>query len=569
MAELLSFAFATWLSGVGFFADAYDLFVINIVKNIMASLYPQTTAQTADLATAAIIGAVFGQLFFGGLADYIGRRTIFITTLTICIVAAIGSATCVDSPSFSIYTQLSLWRGLLGFGIGGEYPLSATVTAERSEESGASAAAHSLISRGRAVAVVFSMQGLGNLSACLVCVVLLAANAPLDVTWRASLAAGALPGLLTVYWRYKMEETAHFSKVAPKLGGGDKTALLVNDGAAMASVVELDADGGGAVATSRAVTHLATIGQHIYVNRWALAGTAGSWFIFDVVFYGNGLFTATILAAMGFNTGKAGAQTTADLLQLSLGSLCIAAIGVPGYFVAVALIDKMGRRPMQLMGFVMITVLFMVRGAGAGGGAATFARARARAVAMPDRTLFPLPSPSPDPCGRARAAQVDPRSLRPGLRPHLLLCQLRPQHDYLCYPSRGLPHRRAGNLPRNLRRERQDRRGARRRRHGAAADHLRLRHGEQGQGPRRRARHLLRARRARHAVDLVLHRRDARHCADERGAAAAAAALRPPTRGTRERPGYALVSGQATQYSVDLMGTGCFCCCCCCCCSSI
>ena len=117
---LLLLLLQTWLSGVGFFADAYDLFCINIVKNIMASLYPQSTAQAADLATAAIIGAVIGQLFFGALADVLGRRAIFIATLTIGIVAALGSATCIDSPALSIYTQLSLWRGLLGFGIGGE-----------------------------------------------------------------------------------------------------------------------------------------------------------------------------------------------------------------------------------------------------------------------------------------------------------------------------------------------------------------------------------------------------------------------------------------------------------------
>jgi MFS family permease len=31
-----------------------------------------------------------------------------------------------------IYTQLMIWRFLLGFGVGGEYPLSATITTESS-----------------------------------------------------------------------------------------------------------------------------------------------------------------------------------------------------------------------------------------------------------------------------------------------------------------------------------------------------------------------------------------------------------------------------------------------------
>lgn len=330
--------------------------MINLAKNILAAIYPQSTAQTAALGTAAIVGAVIGQLFFGGLADVIGRRTIFIITLTLGIVASLGSATCVDSPSFSIYTQLCLWRGLLGFGIGGEYPLSATVTVEKSEEGGSSAAAHSLLSRGRAIAVVFSMQGLGNLSACLVCVVLLAAKVPLDITWRASLAAGALPGLLTVFWRCRMAETAHFSAASKAAASGEGKAALL-------SVGDSSDDGfgdEGRTAAAVAAPGVTTIFRHIYDNRYALIGAAGSWCIFDIVFYGNGLFTATIISTLGFDTGKAGSQTEGQLLQLAVGSLIIAAIGLPGYYVAVALIDRMGRRRMQLMGFAMITVLFAV-----------------------------------------------------------------------------------------------------------------------------------------------------------------------------------------------------------------
>jgi len=43
-----------------------------------------------------------------------------------------------------------------------------------------------------------------------------------------------------------------------------------------------------------------------------------------------------------------------------VGSTAIAAIGLPGYYVAVALIDRMGRRSMQLLGFVAIGVTFSV-----------------------------------------------------------------------------------------------------------------------------------------------------------------------------------------------------------------
>lgn len=40
----------------------------------------------------------------------------------------------------------------------------------------------------------------------------------------------------------------------------------------------------------------------VWENRWRLAGTAGAWFILDVVFYANGLFSGQITSAMGLGS---------------------------------------------------------------------------------------------------------------------------------------------------------------------------------------------------------------------------------------------------------------------------
>ena len=68
------------------------------------------------------------------------------------------------------------------------------------------------------------------------------------------------------------------------------------------------------------------------------AGTAGTWFLFDVLFYGNTLFEPLVLEAAfgshGDNDGYSLLQTTVrDSLMISLLSL-------PGYFVTVAVIGK-------------------------------------------------------------------------------------------------------------------------------------------------------------------------------------------------------------------------------------
>lgn len=85
----------------------------------MNSLYPQSKAQTSAISTAALVGAVFGQIVFGALADRLGRRVIFISTITLVIVGSLGAATSTESSSVSVYTQLCIWLAILGFGVGG------------------------------------------------------------------------------------------------------------------------------------------------------------------------------------------------------------------------------------------------------------------------------------------------------------------------------------------------------------------------------------------------------------------------------------------------------------------
>lgn len=125
------------ISGAGFLADAYDLFVINLSVDLMSRCEYKselTSVLKSRIKSMALAGAIVGQLGFGSVADLIGRKWVFIMTCTIVILGSVLSATVVDSSGgFGIFSQLSLWRFLLGVGVGGEYPLSAAVTAESSD----------------------------------------------------------------------------------------------------------------------------------------------------------------------------------------------------------------------------------------------------------------------------------------------------------------------------------------------------------------------------------------------------------------------------------------------------
>jgi PHS family inorganic phosphate transporter-like MFS transporter len=51
------------------------------------------------------------------------------------------------------------------------------------------------------IASVFSMQGIGAATAAIVGMVLLRISTKLDLVWRLCLGLGAIPGILTMYFR--------------------------------------------------------------------------------------------------------------------------------------------------------------------------------------------------------------------------------------------------------------------------------------------------------------------------------------------------------------------------------
>ena len=74
-----------------------------------------TAAQIGWAASAYIAGAVLGALYFGRLADKLGRKRMFLVTLIVYLIATVLTAFTWDITSFAFC------RFLTGFGIGGEY----------------------------------------------------------------------------------------------------------------------------------------------------------------------------------------------------------------------------------------------------------------------------------------------------------------------------------------------------------------------------------------------------------------------------------------------------------------
>ena len=80
----------------------------------------------------------------------------------------------------------------------------------------------------------------------------------------------------------------------------------------------------------------------------------------DITFYGNSLFQPAVLHLV-FNATDSGVpQPIAGGLgsNVCLQMALVAAIGLPGYYVAVALMDRLGRRNIQLQGFLFMALAF-------------------------------------------------------------------------------------------------------------------------------------------------------------------------------------------------------------------
>lgn len=123
-----------FVAGSGFFTDAYDLFTANFITSLLGYAYYPNGALPSSLNTAIKIsttsGTVIGQLFFGWLADRIGRKRMYGIELIFMIIGSIGQSIAGMGPSVNIIGAIIFWRVIMGLGVGGDYPLSSVITSE-------------------------------------------------------------------------------------------------------------------------------------------------------------------------------------------------------------------------------------------------------------------------------------------------------------------------------------------------------------------------------------------------------------------------------------------------------
>jgi MFS family permease len=311
---------------MGFFTDAYDLFVIGTVAAILKLQWNLSTTQTSWVTGSAILGAFVGAFVFGRVADVLGRKNVYISVAVIMVIGAISSA---FAPNLVF---LVVARFVLGLGIGGDYPVSAVMMSEFSNRR----------DRGRLVGLVFSMQAVGLIVGPLVGLVLLTSGMSSSLTWRVMLGLGALPAAAVIYFRSRMPESPRFQS---RVRGETERAA--------ADLQSFSEDSIDASATSTVGSRLMSLREFIVNPRMIMLmlGTAGSWFLFDYAYYGNTLSLPSILSEVSPNASL----VTKLMLTLAL----FVVFAVPGYLLAVWKMDKIGHRRLQFIGFAVMALSFL------------------------------------------------------------------------------------------------------------------------------------------------------------------------------------------------------------------
>ena len=100
--------------GLGEFVDAYDLIVISGLFFALQSHFRLNSGEVAWLQAAAFFGSAVGALFFGDLADRIGRRRVFVLNLVAFVGLALVSAVVTE------VWMLFVLRILIGVAIGAD-----------------------------------------------------------------------------------------------------------------------------------------------------------------------------------------------------------------------------------------------------------------------------------------------------------------------------------------------------------------------------------------------------------------------------------------------------------------
>jgi MFS family permease len=182
-------------SALGWGLDAFDFYLYVYALPSILLTFHAGAAAGGLLATYTLASSAIGGVVMGALADRIGRAKALMIS-----IAWYAAFTFLSGVAQS-YTQLAIFRGLEGFGFGGEWAVGSVLVAEWSANK----------TRGRNLGFVQSSWAIGWFAAN-AAFQITAALTPPALTWRVLFWIGILPAFAVLYIRRNVRDAPLFQR---------------------------------------------------------------------------------------------------------------------------------------------------------------------------------------------------------------------------------------------------------------------------------------------------------------------------------------------------------------------
>lgn len=318
--------FSTWhrnffiVCFIGILFDAADFAIFGPALPLISKEFGLGPAQAGLLATIGLIGATVGALFWGTISDYIGRRTSFTATVGIFAVF-----TGLVAASWSVLT-LSIFRFLSNFGLGGEVPVTATLSSEFSPGR----------IRGRMAGTILAAFPVGLVVAAAMSLTIIPVFG-----WRGLFLVGVIPALLLVFVRRLMPESVRFLLTKGRVKEAEATVAMIETQALGHALTAEEIKALPKHAVDVSDVSGVTVFELLSPARWRR--TILLWIVsFGFLWASNGILFMLPLILQ---------QRGIPLTQAITFMLVQAIAAIFGYTACGFLVDRFGRRPVLFLYF--------------------------------------------------------------------------------------------------------------------------------------------------------------------------------------------------------------------------
>lgn len=295
------------VTGLGWLFDSMDTGLIAFILPVLAKEWGLAPGQMGLIGSIGLIGMALGAVISGTVADRIGRKKVF--TITV-LLYSIASAFCALSWN---YQSLLVFRFLVGFGLGGELPVAATLVSEY---------APSRVG-GRFIVLLESFWGLGWIAAACIAYFFIPVYG-----WRMAFLIGALPALYVCLIRLHMPESVRYLLTRGRVDEARQIVLSLEKQLHVPSALFTGETEPVPVVAKASFREL---WKKPFMSRTIMLWLV--WFGINFSYYGIFMWLPSLVFQQGFTVVK----TFEYVLIMTLAQL-------PGYYCAAWLVDKIGRK---------------------------------------------------------------------------------------------------------------------------------------------------------------------------------------------------------------------------------